>query len=138
MNFVSVPVYSIGKKLQTSSRAQSPGPGNYNADADNATLVNKGPAWSMGNEKRTNIVSKAISQTGPGSYEAPSSTLSKVFGKMGNDKRKNLASATAVPGPGIYSPERKEISPMGKIGNAKRNDLRPTTLVPGPGNFHSQ
>jgi hypothetical protein len=138
MNFVSVPVYSMGKKLGTASRAQSPGPGNYNADADNATLVNKGPAWSMGNEKRTNIVSKVITQTGPGSYEPPTSTLNNVFGKMGNDKRKNLACANAVPGPGVYSPEKKEIAPMGKIGTATRNELKPATSVPGPGNFYFQ
>ena len=137
MNFVSVPVYSMGKKLETASRAQSPGPGNYEHHADNPTLNNKGPSWSMGNEKRADMVGKAITQTGPGSYNANISTMGHAYGKMGNEVRKGLAGNNPVPGPGVYSPEKKDYPAMGKIGTSTRNDLKPTTSVPGPGNIFS-
>ena len=91
MNFSSVPVYSMGKKLPSVDKANNTciGPGKYNETSVNVNKT-KQPEINFGKQARLSSLDKHFSTNGPGKYETNSSTLSRLLGKIGNSQRQGI------------------------------------------------
>lgn len=115
------------KRRDMTGKNGGPGPGNYNYLSKSV----EGPKWAMAGKGSE---AKQDERPGPGAYNQ---ALKKYIGpsyKIGTASKsyKDLTTKKYVPGPGQYSPSKKEKGPSYGFGSGGRHHKEGSD-IPGPG-----
>ena len=134
----AAPKFSFGKEERgTQSRAQSPGPGAYEAKP---IMGKDGPQIGMSFVRPMSAVPRM--SPGPGAYEPTLKNKNKSPEyRIGTSKREVVDKETRLkPGPGTYMPDKvqyvKDKAPQWKFGSEERGNMNSSVVGnPGPGNY---
>lgn len=129
------PQYSMPGRGAGKQRSDTPGPGQYQAEAYDSVLQ-KSPSYGLGSAKRGNNGTQSMKELpGPGAYE-PTGQFAAPKYSFGNQARGHNKSVD-TPGAGSYN----VVKGLGNIAytmGSKHDDnrLRESASVPGPGAYN--
>lgn len=115
----------MGIKLNEPSKLQTPGPNNYNPDANPA--LKKAPGYSMGSKLKSELdINNKEQKPGPGAYtsDANKGKTGPMYGFGSSQKGlQDSRSKSQTPGPGHYHIPYS-VSDVPEYQHARNNDYK--------------